>query len=465
MKQSVFLSFCALYFISFPLRAQEQEPVSDENIFFIASLYELALTEGPSPTWLKSLCKDIGGRPAGSPQDAQAADYVEGLLRELGADSIWRQEVAVPYWERGKLAKAYIVGENKEALSIEALGFSAGTSPAGVSGQIIEVQGLSELEALGAAKVKNKIIFFNRPMDATRINTFHAYGGAVDQRTYGPKKAAELGAKACLVRSMTLRQDDEPHTGVTSFGKQKPIPAAALSWQAADLLAARLKKDPNLQVHIELDCQNLPERKSYNIIGEWYGTENRDVLLVGGHLDAWDLGEGAHDDGSGVVQSLEVPYLLHKSGYKTKSSLRVVLFAAEEIGLYGARVYAKEAAKEQVKHLAAMESDAGGHLPIGFTMDAKEPRIKPAFAKVQAWRQALIPYGLYYLEPGGSAADVSQLKSLGTILFGFRPDSQRYFDYHHSRNDVFEAVNPRELRMGSASMAALIYLIDQYGFE
>ena len=455
----LFLALCLLG----QVRAQTSSKTSDEDVLFVAGLYEQALTQGQSPQWLRHLCKEIGGRPAGSAQDTKAQAYMRYLLDSLQADSVWTQEVKVPYWERGELAEAYILlGEERLPLSIAALGFSGATPKEGLNAPVIEVKSLQELEKLGAAKVKGKIVFFNRPMDATRINTFHAYGGAVDQRSSGPRKAAELGAVACVVRSMTLRQDDVPHTGMTSFGQTKPIPAAALSWLAADQLGQRLREQPGLSLFLRLDCQHLGERSSYNVIGEWRG-KKKEIILVGGHLDAWDLGEGAHDDGTGVVQALETIALLRQAGYKHQHSLRCVLFAAEEIGLYGANVYAKQAEKEKLKHLAAIESDAGGHLPIGFVMDAVEGKIKPAFHKVKAWREILIPYGLYYLEPGGSAADISPLKSQGTILFGFRPDSQRYFDYHHCIHDRFEAVNPRELVMGSASMAALIYLIDKYG--
>jgi hypothetical protein len=304
-------------------------------------------------------------------------------------------------------------------------------------------------------------------MDHTKINTFHAYGGAVDQRSSGPKKASEFGAVACVVRSMTLKRDDVPHSGVTIFGNQNKIPAAALGILSAERLSQALKEDPKLELELELDCRNLPNRISHNVIAEIRGSEKpHEIMVVGGHIDAWDTGEGAHDDGAGCVQAMEVLHTFRRMKIRPRHTLRCVLFAAEENGIYGADVYAKWAINNnKEKHIFALESDAGGHTPVGFTMEALPERQGSAFQRIKEWRPLLIPYGLYYLEPGGSAADVGRLRPTGAVLVGYRPDSQRYFDYHHSIHDRFENIHRRELELGAASMTVLVYLWDRYGLE
>ena len=205
--------------------------------------------------------------------------------------------------------------------------------------------------------------------------------------------------------------------------------------------------------------------KTYNVIADIKGSTYPDkIILVGGHLDSWDIGEGAHDDGAGVVQAMEVLHLFKRLGIRPKYTIRCVLFANEETGLFGASHYAKWAKKNKVKHLAAIESDAGGHTPDGFMMDAMPSIAKERFERVKTWRSTLGTFGLRNIQAGGSAADISRLKNQGVVLFGYRPDSQRYFDYHHAATDVFETVNRRELVLGAAGMAALVYLIDNYGF-
>lgn len=463
MKQ-LFLSL--LIFGSFSNSLHSQ---SDEDIEKISEIYEQMLTNSSCYDWLRYLCKNIGHRLGGSPQYAAAVKYTSEVFKEMGVDKIWTQPVEVPYWERGTVEKAQIINSRQvgtQELSVAALGFSAGTDALGVTGEVIEVQSLDELGKMSVGKVRGKIVFFNRPMDATRINTFHAYGAAGDQRTSGPKKAAEMGALASITRSLTLKHDDVPHSGVTIFGDQKPIPAVGIGLESADFLSELLKKESKVRVNITLNCQHLGKRIAHNVIGEITGSKYPDeIIVVGGHLDSWDIGEGAHDDGAGVVQAMEVLNQMIKMDMKPQRTVRCVLFANEENGLYGATVYADEAKKKGEKHIAALESDAGGHTPRGFTMDAQKDLLKPSYATAQEWRSVLAPYGLYYLQTGGSAADISRLKSHGAVLFGFRPDSQRYFDFHHARTDVFETVHKRELVLGAASMSALVYLIDKYGFE
>lgn len=466
MTTKLFISilFCCLATATFAQTLDE-----DAEIKYIKKMYDNILTESPSYEWLHYLCKNAGGRLGGSPEYAAAVSFTAHMLDTIGADTVWTQPVEVPYWRRGDIEKAKIVNSKQLGtvdLAITALGFSGGTGRLGVTGGVIEVKNFDELEALGKDKVKGKIVFFNRPMEVTRLNTFHAYGAAVNQRTAGPRKAAALGAVGAIVRSMTVKYDNVPHSGVTSFNDQTPIPAVGIGLQDADLLSDLLKKESTVEVNIQLSCKHMGKRIAHTVIGEIKGSEKPDeIILVGGHLDSWDIGEGAHDDGTGCVQSMEVLHVFKRMGMRPKHTIRCVLFANEENGLYGATEYAKQAKKNGEKHIAAIESDAGGHTPSGFRMDAASDIAKNSFDKVKTWRSIFASLGVWDIQAGGSAADISRLKDQGTVLFGYRPDSQRYFDYHHAATDVFENVNRRELLLGGGAMAALAYLIDKYGVK
>ena len=446
---------------------QAQTLDEDAEIEYIQGMYKNILTESPAYDWLHYLCKNIGGRVGGSPEYAAAVAYTSHMLDTIGCDKVWTQPVEVPYWRRGNIERARIVNSKQLGtvdLAVVALGFSAGTDALGITGEVVEVKNFEELEALGAAKIKGKIVFYNRPMDVTRLNTFYAYGAAVNQRSAGPRKAAELGAIGTIVRSMTVKQDNVPHSGLTSFDQQTPIPAVGIGLNDADLLSALLKKEKNVSVNIQLNCKYMGKRTAYTVIGEIRGSEKPDeIILVGGHLDSWDLGEGAHDDGAGCVQAMEVLHLFKRLGIRPKHTIRCVLFANEENGLYGATEYAKQARAKGEKHIAAVESDAGGHVPVGFRMDAASNIAKDSYEQVKQWRTIFASLGVWDIQAGGSAADISRLKDQGTVLFGYRPDSQRYFDYHHSERDVFENVHRRELLLGGGAMAALVYLLDKYG--
>jgi hypothetical protein len=225
-----------------------------------------------------------------------------------------------------------------------------------------------------------------------------------------------------------------------------------------------LKQEPNLKVNLRLDCKTMKDELAYNVIAELRGTAfPKEVIVIGGHLDSWDIGEGAHDDGAGCVQSMEVLHLFKIMGIKPQRTIRCVLFANEENGLRGGKAYAQWVLTSGEVPVAAIESDGGGHMPRGFSFDGVEPVAKANANRLRDWRNLLMPYGSYEMEPGGSGADIGPLRDQGTLLFGLRPESQRYFDYHHSVNDVFETVHKRELEFGAASMTALVWLLDRYG--
>jgi carboxypeptidase Q len=431
---------------------------------FIRKIFDTALSEGHSYEYLRDLTQKIGSRLSGSAGAAKAVAYTRDLMVKENFDQVFLQNVMVPHWVRGAKEKAYIIsGKQKMPVPIAALGGSVATPKGGTKAQVIEVKNFQELRALGTEKIKGKIVFFNRPMDPTKLNTFEAYGGAVDQRGAGPSEAAKLGAVGAIVRSMTTRLDDVPHTGSMRYASGSPlIPAAAITTNGAELLSKLLKENPGTELYFEQHSETLPDAPSHNVIGELKGSETpAKYIVAGGHLDSWDFAQGAHDDGSGCVQSIEAVRLLKVLGYKPKNTLRAVMYMNEENGLKGGIAYADSAKNKNEKHLAAIESDRGGFIPLGFGV-VGTPAQK---AKIVSWSKLFAPYGLHEIGPGGGGADIGPLAQQGTVLLGLIPDSQRYFDYHHASNDTFENISKRELELGGASMAAMLYLLDKYGVE
>ena len=440
-------------------KLSSEEKIDSTNI---KTLFNSALTDGKSYEWLRDLTSNIGSRLSGSEGAAKSVIWGENLMKEIGLDSVWLQPVMVPHWVRGeKEIATYTTNGVQKNVPICALGFSVATPKSGVLAQVIEVKSLEEAKALGA-KMEGKIVFFNRPFDDTLLNTFRAYGGCVDQRVNGAAICGEFGAKGVIVRSMTNSIDGYPHTGTMSYGdlpQEKHIPTAAISSRAANVLSADLKENSTLKFYFKQSCETLPDAPSFNVVGEIKGSETpENIMVVGGHLDSWDLGDGAHDDGTGIVQSLEVAYLFKKNNIKPKNTLRVIFFMNEENGTRGAKKYAELAKLNKENHIGGLESDAGGHTPRGFSIDANSSNTE----LLQSWKKLLSPYGLHDLDKGGSGADIGPLKDENVTLVGYRPDSQRYFDYHHTSIDTFDKVNKRELELGSASMASILYLMDKY---
>jgi hypothetical protein len=437
---------------------------TDEEV--LKTIYATSLTNGKSYEWLDYLSNTIGGRLSGSTNAELAVQYTKSELEKLGLDKVWLQPVMVPKWVRGAKEMAYMETSGEMSkVNICALGGSIATPDGGTKGKIIEVSTYKDLEALGEKNIKGKIVFINRALQPELINTFQAYGGCSTERYRGAAEAAKYGAVGTIVRSLSSRQDDYPHTGSMSYGDlpiEQRIPSAAISTNDAVKLSEALKKDKDLKFYFEMSCQQFEDVESYNVIGEITGSEfPNEYMLVGGHLDSWDLGDGAHDDGAGVVQSMDVIRLLVESGIKPKRSIRVVLFMNEENGLRGGRKYAEVAKAKGERHVFALESDSGGFTPRGFSFDCSDME----FAKIEAWRPLFKPYLIHYFEKGGSGADIGPLKNDDIVLAGLRPDSQRYFDHHHAANDTFEHVNKRELELGAATMTALVFLMDAYGSE
>ncbi len=432
----------------------------------IKEIFDEALKNGKSYEMLNELCTKIGPRLSGSPGAAAAVEWSKRMMEKYDFDSVWLQPVMVPHWVRGEKEIARVLNSKKMGkvnLTICALGGSPGTGPSGITSQVIEVKNFDELRQLGAKAVQGKIIFFNRPMDPTQIHTFAAYSGAVDQRSIGAVEAAKLGAAAVIVRSMGVNLEDYPHTGGVRYSSEvKRIPAVAISTKHAELLSSILKGEKDLQVYIETHCELLEDVPSFNVIGQINGGEYKDEIIdIGGHLDSWDLAQGAHDDGAGCVQSIEVLRLFKLLGIKPQRTIRAVMFMNEENGLRGGAKYAEIAKAKNENHIVAIESDEGGFTPRGFTMTGTDA-VKN---KIKSWKPLFEPYGLTDFEHPGGGADIGPLGALGTTMVGYLPDSQRYFDYHHTPEDTIDKVSPRELELGAAAMTALVFMIDRYGLK
>jgi carboxypeptidase Q len=440
--------------------------INAQDSLVIRKIYDEALVNGKCYSNLHELCKNIGPRLSGSANAQKAVEWSKKLMESYHFDRVYLQEVMVPHWVRGEKEQAKIINGTKEIpVQICALGMSIATPNDGITANIIEVHSLKELDSLGESAIKGKIVFFNRPFDPRFIETGRAYGTAGDQRRAGPSAAAKYGAVGVIVRSLTEIIDDYPHTGTTVYNEFK-IPAAAISTVGANTLSALIRQGKPIKFYFKQSCQQLPDALSYNVIAELKGTENPNkYITVGGHLDSWDLAEGASDDGTGVMQSLEMLRILKTLNYHPKNSIRAVFFMNEENGDKGGQKYAELAAKNKEEHIAAIETDEGGFTPRGFGFTGLSGA---ALKKInQNWQPLLEPYEADRLTNGGGGTDIEPLRQAisNVVLIGFRPDSQRYFDLHHTAKDVFENVNKRELELGSAAIAALVYLIDQHGFQ
>ncbi len=406
----------------------------------------------------------VGPRLTGSPQAAAAVRIMYQEMSDLGFDDVHLEPTRVERWIRGEVEQARLVSSQIGSVSLPicAIGGSVATPKPGISAQVIEAHSFQDLQEM-KDKINGKIVFFNRPMDPTLLETFRAYREAADQRVSGAAEAAKLGAVAVLVRSLTQRVDDFPHTGLMRYESNIPqIPAACISTKGANLLSGLLIKDPDLNVYMRLDCKKLSPVTSYNVVAQLTGTEKPDeIILLGGHLDSWDLGTGAHDDGAGCAHAVEALRLIDELELRPRRTIRAVMFMDEEFGGTGGRDYARSDNRKDEVHLAAIESDRGGFVPLGFGIGAELKTVK----YLQGWQYLFDPLGTLWIRRGGGGVDIAPLARQGTITIGLVPEFHSYFDYHHSSRDVLEAVNPRELELGAIAMAIFAYVMAQEGVD
>ncbi|MEX2350002.1 MAG: M20/M25/M40 family metallo-hydrolase [Flavobacteriaceae bacterium] len=459
--KTIFSTVLALL-LSFTVTAQK---TNAEDSIMLRKIFDEALLDGKSYEWLRHITKNIGHRLSGSVGAEKAVAYAKEELEKLDLDKVWLQSVMVPKWVRGIQEYAYIETSsgNTTVVNIRALGGSTSTPVGGLKAGIIEVQGIEGLKKLSRSDVEGKIVFFNKAMDPRYIETFGDYGNTVSQRSQGAYEASKLGAVGVILRSVTLKEHETPHGGGMSYRDlplDQYIPAAAISTSHANLLSSMLRLQPDLQFYFNQTSKMLPDVESHNVIGEIKGSVHPErIILVGAHIDSWDLGEGAHDDGAGVVQSMEVMRMFKNLNYTPKHTIRIVLFMNEENGTRGAKKYAEEAEKNKEPHIFGIESDAGGFSPRGFSIAASDEEIN----HLKQWQPLFEPYLTDLFVKGFSGVDIRPLEKENNIMAGLKVDSQRYFDIHHAETDVFELVSKRELELGGAAMASIIYLVDKYG--
>jgi carboxypeptidase Q len=456
MKRLLFFSLTAI--------AVNSAFCQNEDSLLIKKISDDILLNGKAYSNLRSLCKKVGARLSGSAGMYKAEGWGVKTLTDAGAERVYKQECMVPHWVRGKKEVLKTkAGVPDMMFNVLALGNSAGTGTKGVTASVIEVKNFAELEER-KNEVKDKIVFYNYHYNKALLGG--AYGDAVRYRSNGASAAAKYGALAVIVRSVTAANDNNPHTGALRYNDSFPkIAAVAIGPKDADRLSNFLtSKNSASKFYLQTNCQMLPDTVGHNIIGEIRGTQFPDeVITVGGHLDSWDPAEGAHDDGTGVVQSIEVLRVLKTIGYKPKHTIRIVLFANEENGLRGGTKYAEEAKGKNEKYIMAMESDGGGESPRGFSCGMTEEQ----FTKIQDWKKLFTMLDadrLSFSRGGGGGSDIAPLQTnFKTAQFGLITTGNRYFDYHHAATDVFENVHERELHMGAVVMAAMVYLTDKYG--
>jgi carboxypeptidase Q len=435
---------------------------SQSDSVFIRKIADEIFQHSTAYNNLHALTKNIGPRLSGSPQTYTAEKWGQDALQRAGADRVYLQKAMIPHWVRGGKDQATLIsGNNRQTLAVIALGNSVSTPAKGITAPMILIHDFDELEKR-KSEIKGKIIFFNHPFDVNFVWMFNAYQEAIPYRVFGASRAAKYGAVGLLVRSMSSSTDNFPHTGAMIYNDSFPkIPALAVGLRDADKLVAAAATQNSLSLFISTNAHALADTVGYNVIGEWRGSEFPDqYITVGGHLDSWDPAEGASDDGTGCVHSIEVLRALKAAGYKPRHSIRVVLFTDEENGGRGALAYSSEAKTKNEKHIFALESDAGGFTPREFSFKGTEAQMKT----IRPLLPLFEPYGVTTFSMHGAGSDVDPLNdSTGILVAALIPDSQRYFDYHHAANDVFENVNKRELELGAINMAALIYLVDKYG--
>ena len=431
----------------------------DEKV--IRNIFDNVLLSNVAYNNLDYLCSNAIGRLLGSKESIIAMNFMKDYFEDLGADSVFLQEFTTPAWKCNSTEVSMFNGGDEILFRADALGPSLSTPTGGIIANVIEVQGLEELKAMNPDSVAGKIVFYNRAVNMKLVNTFRVYSSAIDQRYYGPTVAAEMGAAGVLVRSVGTRVDTFPHTGSTGF-KDKKIACAAISTIDANILSEALKNNSDLKVKIVIDTEYFEEITTFNLIADIRGSEIPDeYIVVGGHIDSWFNSPGAHDDGIGCVQSADVLRIFKELEINNRRSIRAIMFMDEELFQSGGSAYANYTKTNSIKNYLALEADAGGFTPEGFSVDASDS----IFSVISSYKRLLEPYGIHYIKKGGSGVDIGPLKEFGVPLMGYRTDPQRYMDLHHSAYDSFDKVHIRELQLGSGNMAAIIYLIDKYGLE
>jgi len=409
---------------------------------------------------LQELCDGIGHRISGSDELDRAVRWAADAMRRDGHENVRLEPVMVPKWVRGA-ESCEMLEPRRQPLAMLGLGHSVGTPPLGITAEVVVVRDEDELDALGTA-ARGKIVLFNNVMPPYTSERGTGYGQAVRFRGRGAQLAAAKGAVACLIRSVTAHSLRSPHTGMMRYDDAPVrIPAAAISVEDAEMIARLQARGIPVKLTLKMEAQNHGEVQSANVIGELRGAIHpEEIIVIGGHIDSWDVGQGAHDDGAGCIMAMEALTLLRKLNLQPRRTIRVVLWTAEEVGLHGAKRYAAEHADELDRHVAAIEADIGCFSPIGYGVDCQDAKRLSVAAKqmeeILNLSRTLAPLRV---TPGQSAPDVSPLKKPGIIVMGHDTDPARYFDYHHTHADTIDKIDPRDLQVNVAVMAATAFVI------
>ncbi len=414
---------------------------------------------------LGELCDEIGHRITGSPRLEEAVTWAADLMRDYGLENVHTEEVVVPHWIRGK-ESAWLVSPSRQPLHILGLGRSVGTGEGGVEAEVVVVDSFEDLDSRPEEEIAGKIVLFDVP--------FQGYGKTVAYRGRGPSAAARRGAVACLVRSVGLDGLQTPHTGALRYAEDAPrIPAAAVTMEDAQRIARMVGRGRTVVAHLEMEARNAEETLSHNVVGEWRGSEApEEIVVLGGHLDSWDVGQGAQDDGSGCMIALHAVRLIQQLGLRPKRTLRVVFWTNEEYGLRGGRAYAEAHADEIEHHVAAIESDGGNGRARGFRLDLREVESsdRPTDASIEDLRERALRFldvvgaelrfvGADTMRAGGSGADISPLARAGVPCLGLDHEMSEYFRIHHTEADTFDRIDPDDLAHNVGVMAVMAFAL------
>jgi len=449
-----FALVCAVSMLAFA-----QDPLEDRTRHAVESLAAEALRSQDAYRNLGVLCDSVGHRLSGSPQYELAVQWALRQMKADGLQNVHAEKVMVPVWRRNA-EHAELVAPARHSLSILGLGMSVPTPKAGITADVVVVGSFAELEKLPMEKVKDRIVLFDVP--------FTGYGATARYRVLGASAAAKKGAVGALVRSLSPVSLDTPHTGVLHYEEGTPkIPAAAVSMENATMMRRMWERGERITLHLEMNCEQLPDVAAANVVGEVVGSvKPEEIVIISGHLDSWDVGQGAQDDGVGCALALEAGHLIQRLGLKPRRTLRVVLFANEENGNRGGLGYLEAHRQELSNHVAAMESDSGNGVAKGFSLELHDPKNGPVLDKdriLTAFRSRLKPFlepmGAGALELGGSGVDVGPIVQAGVPGVGVNHDVTHYWDVHHSKADTFDKINREDLAKNSALVAITAFLL------
>lgn len=426
----------------------------------VARILELSAKQTDAWEKMQVLCDDIGHRLSGSPAMERAVAWAVEALRGDGHENVRAEKVMVPKWVRGAESLALIEPYARD-IPMLGLGGSVGTPPEGITAPVVCVSDQAELERLGDA-VRGKIVLFNAPMSTEGRERGAGYSTAVRYRSNGPRWAARNGAVACLIRSVATASLQSPHTGATGYDKDAAtIPAAAISIEFAEQFARMQARGATPVVRLKMEARDHGLVESANVVAELTGRERpEEIVLIGAHLDSWDVGHGAHDDAGGCVSAMQALTVLRQLDLPPRRTIRVVLYTNEENGLAGGKQYVRDHEAEMDRHVAAIESDSGVFRLMGFGLDHVDPAKRDrAVQRLAAIVDLMQPLGKLHAVAGGGGADIGPMKPHGVPLIGVDADMTHYFDLHHSHADTLDKVNPAELNQHVAGLAALAYVL------